>query len=419
MIRSSKHLFTKTLNPSKWNKLNQFVDGYTIAVNRYVNYLWNNEVKWLNNVFDISKDQLDCPAALNYKLVSFETDLSARALSSAATQACGIVKSVIEKRKRLLWLKEKLEKEKGNAASVIKRLKNMRISQPVLHQVNPELSSKCADFKEIRNGHFNAFLRLKSLGQNYGSICIPVSYHKQSLKWKRKGKLLGGFSISKTSVTLRYAIENQPLKKTGRIIGIDQGVTDCITTSDSQKFVHPHYHTLSSILDKLSRKKKGSKAFQRAVRLRENFINWSVNQINTTGIRQINLEKVFDLRRFKQSSRKLSHWTYTLIEKKLDRYCEESRVWFSLQSSTYRSQRCSRCGLVRKSNRKGKLFSCKGCGFSDDSDHNAALNHVCNLPDIPFYLRKMRKNLGDGFYWKPSGFFTVSGQEFRVPDSAV
>ncbi len=87
-----------------------------------------------------------------------------------------------------------------------------------------------------------------------------------------------------------------------------------------------------------------------------------------------------------------------------------------LQSSTYRSQRCSNCGLVRKANRKGKNYVCgsTNCGLSIDADLNAARNHLQELPDIPISLRKLNLNR-KGFYWKPYGFQDLAGAELTVP----
>ena len=109
----------------------------------------------------------------------------------------------------------------------------------------------------------------------------------------------------------------------------------------------------------------------------------------------------------------MSHWTNTLIRDKLKSKCEELGVQVVEQSCVYRSQRCSSCGLVRKSQRKGKLYSCS-CGFNSDSDVNAAMNHEISLQEIPWELRRERKNM-KGFYWHCSGFFDLNRVEFRVP----
>jgi hypothetical protein len=118
------------------------------------------------------------------------------------------------------------------------------------------------------------------------------------------------------------------------------------------------------------------------------------------------------------TSRKMSHWTNTLIRDKLFHKAEEQEVLVVSQPSAYYSQRCSGCGLVRKANRKGKQYTCK-CGCTLDSDLNAAKNHEQDLYYLNWELRKLlrtnRKNIGKGFYWRKNGLYEVTGEEFGVP----
>jgi len=72
--------------------------------------------------------------------------------------------------------------------------------------------------------------------------------------------------------------------------------------------------------------------------------------------------------------------------------------------------------LVRKSNRCGKLYKCKGCGTHLDADLNGAKNHALDLPDLPVSLRHLKLNR-KGFFWKPDGLFNLDGSELRVPNS--
>lgn len=100
--------------------------------------------------------------------------------------------------------------------------------------------------------------------------------------------------------------------------------------------------------------------------------------------------------------------------------CDEPYgVLVILQDSAYRSQRCSHCGLVRRANRKGKRYTCKGCGHSIDADINAAKNHEQDLYYLGWVLRRFIKdaklNLGQGFYWRENGIFSITGEELTVP----
>jgi predicted RNA-binding Zn-ribbon protein involved in translation (DUF1610 family) len=81
-------------------------------------------------------------------------------------------------------------------------------------------------------------------------------------------------------------------------------------------------------------------------------------------------------------------------------------------SSTYHSQRCHVCGLVLKSHRQSKAYSCTNCGWEGDADFNSACNHQQNLPDLTD-LRRLKLNR-KGFFWKESGLFDLTGEEIAV-----
>ena len=69
-------------------------------------------------------------------------------------------------------------------------------------------------------------------------------------------------------------------------------------------------------------------------------------------------------------------------------------------------KRCSQCGWVRKANRKGKVFTCNLCGFTEDADLNAAFNLELDLYEIPYWVRQQRINRS-GFYWLEDGLYDV------------
>lgn len=102
---------------------------------------------------------------------------------------------------------------------------------------------------------------------------------------------------------------------------------------------------------------------------------------------------------------------YTSIRDKVIKKAEESGVLILLQNSTYKSQRCSKCGYTRKANRKAKFYECNN--FMD-ADLNAAINNSLVLPDVS-HLRGQKLNSKKGFFWMPNGLFNYDGQELRVP----
>jgi transposase len=225
---------------------------------------------------------------------------------------------------------------------------------------------------------------------------------------------MNSFLIGKDFVNIRWEKEIE-LKKDGLEVGGDQGKLTVLSLSDKQETpkTDKHGHSLDSILEKMSKRRKGTKAFSKCKDHRKNFIHWSINQMNLDGIKHVKLEEVVNIGYGKSRSRLMSHWTNTIIRDKVSSRCEENGVRFSMQSCTYRSQRCSQCGMVRKSNRKGKLYICD-CGYSNDADYNASCNHEQSLPEVPLKLRMLNLNR-KGFYWKENGFFDLAGVEIRVP----
>ena len=204
-------------------------------------------------------------------------------------------------------------------------------------------------------------------------------------------------------------------KKATKTLGADQGMKTVLTLSDHQvtPLTDDHGHSLESIIDKMRVKKKGSKAFGKLQDHRTNFINWSINKLNFKHIKTLKLEDVNHLRYKTSYSRKMSHWVYTDIRDKVASRCELEDVLLVPNESTYMSQRCHVCGLVLKSNRKGKVYSCKNCGYEGDSDYNSSCNHQLDLPDISD-LRSLRLNI-KGFFWKLTGVYSLEGEELSVP----
>ena len=402
MIKSSSHKIN-SLNKKKFINYDLFLQDYSDYAKSVLEHIWRFGYK----EFSIKKRKLDLPKYIDYNDFKFiKTDISARAKSSAVTQVTQIIKSSIEKQRRIIWV----QKNKNTSA------KDKKFSKPKLDFVKPMLSSKCCDWRQCSNGKFFGFLKIKSIGSKYGSFNIPVSYGKVV-----EGEMKNGFLLSHENIQICWEVKTNPLMSTikSKTLAIDQGIKSIVTCSDKQilKACDCHGHSMDSILDKLSKKKRGSKSFNRAQKHRKNFVNWSINQINFNGVKEVRLEKVVNIRFKKKTSRKMSHWSNPEIRDKIKRRCEELEVPVIEQSCSYRSQRCNSCGIVRKANRKGKIYSCKHCGYCEDADYNATLNHLIDLPDVPKAFLGQGYNLSNGFFWKPDGFYNFDGSELRVPNS--
>jgi len=409
MILTSKHTIQFS-NTNKKNTINDFINEYRRVAFIILNDIWNNGYKEFN-----IKTNLEFPKYIDYNDFKLETTLTARALSSLVTQLSGIIRASVEKQRKRLYVYNKSKESnvsKTRLKHLIKAIKQNNPKIPNVQNINPELSSKCATFIKTDNS-FNGFIKISSILKNTKPIHIPIKYHKHSNSLSNKGIMKGSFLINKSHIEIRWDVKEQPKKETGLVVGADQGMKTVLsmattdynqTTNDKCK----HGHSLESILYKLSRKQKGSKSFKRAQSHRTNFTNYVINRLDFNNIKELRLERIVNIGYKNGTNRLLSHWTNTIIRDKVEKKSILSGVHFIEQTCTYRSQRCYCCGMVYKSNRKGKLYECKSCGYINDSDINAALNHSIDLPDIPWNLYKSKINR-NGFYWSVTGFYQLDG----------
>jgi len=394
MIRSSK-ISLKYSNVQKRQSLLEIVVEYNRVIQSIIDLIWN-------------LDQI--PALLPKHLTSqVESWLSARMIQCAAKQASGIVRGTKKKHNQRLYMLAKLTKE-GNHDQAVKLQKIINkkpITKPKIDNINPELDSRFVKFDWNNHTSFDGWVTISSIGSKK-QIKIPIKRTRHFNKLYSKAKLKHGIRISKDSITFIFESSEIPKVKSGSTLGLDIGFKNVYSLSnDIVSTQCRHGHTLETITTKIIKKKKGSKGFKKVSDHRKNYINWSLNQFDLSGIKTLRIENIKNLRLGRKSSKLLSHWTYTIIFDKINSICETSGVHVEQIECSYTSQRCSQCGWVRKANRVGKLFTCNKCNYAIDADLNAAKN-------ISLYLRKLdirkirqtKLNL-KGFYW--------FGQEPIVP----
>jgi transposase len=407
MILSSK-ISLEAANTGKQDNLALFIAEYRKAMAFYVDYLW---IKC-----EIDKQKYRVPKFIASEVKPFETNLSARALKCAATQACGMVSARVKKLGKTQFIVKREQRAGKPAAKLQSKYDRLvsKLKKPKTNMVLPELNSICANWETKKTNLFDAVVVISSIGKQYGKIAIPVKRTKHFNSLSGIGKQKTSFLLNKSHVNVRFDIQVEQ-KTTGYIEGADQGMRTCVTLSDGQ--VTPadiHGHNLASICKKLSKKRKGSRAFAKAQAHRTNYINWSIKQLNVVGIKQINLEKLRHMGKGKRVSRYLQSFAHKEIRTAMTKACQLGGVRLVEQSNAYRSQRCSHCGLVHKSSRRGELFVCKGCKFTANADLNAAMNHKVKLCDLPTRFNHL-PNRSLGFYWNSDGLIGVDGLEITVP----
>jgi len=393
MIRSTK-TSNKFSNKEKLVQLHFFIDEYRDVVGQFVDLLWDNPI---------------VPTLLPKELTNkVDSWLSARMRQCAGKQASGIVRGTKKKQNKRLFVIDKLKKEgKFKKARKLQAIYDKNHSKkPNINVVEPELDSRFVKIDLENTTSFDGYIVLSSIG-NKMKLTLPFKKNKHFNKLNSLGKIKSGVRLSKKNFTFMFDIEPKDKQK-GEILGIDIGKCETLSCSNGfQTTKNNHGHDLNTILNRMSRKKKGSKGFAKEEAHRKNYINWSINQLNLENIGEVRIERIKNLRRKRKSSRMLSHWTYTDIFGKLESLCEEHGVHVKHVTPTYTSQRCSKCGWTRKTNRKGKQFKCKSCSFEIDADLNASINISLDLMPIGKKERQLNLNRA-GFYW-------LVGEENIVP----
>jgi len=436
LIKTTKHKYN-ICNTNKTKDINEWLSDYEESVTKYTNYIYSNEIvynKKITNkstktketkkfIFNLKNNQLEVPSVLNHKTIEFNTKLSARSLSSAITQSCGIVKGIVEHRKQL---EDKLIylKEKGYSTTYTEKLyqKQLTAKQPELKNINAEISSKNASFIYCSdNSFFNGWIKMYCLGdyrkeKNCKSILIPIKFTKYINKLIANGyEMMHSFLICKDHLEIRWK-KTITLKTEGSTVGCDTGMLDVVSFSEDnvldKSLIDNNEYNQS--LKVISRKRKGSNAYKRALIHRDNILKSVINHCNFDGIMQLNIENNSTLKFGKKSSNYLGCHAYREIKNKLKNVCKLHGVRVKFTPPTYKSQRCSNtdCGWTQKSNRKGKVFTCKYCEFKIDSDKNSGRNQVIVLPYISWDIRNLKLNR-KGFFWKPDGFYDKMGRSLE------
>ena len=338
-MKRSVKVTTKFLTQKKQNAINALLQSYRSAVNFYIKSLWITPGK-------LDKETLS-------RLSKDKTRLSERYKSNALKQALEIVIST------------------KKAAKVIKKY----VSVPVYN--GPlVLDAKFITIEEGKKS-FDLIIKLSSLNKG-NRITIPTRHTKMTRKWLSVGKFIQGASINEKGITLWVNVPDQDYKTEGTTLGIDIGYLKMLATSDN-KFYGTEF---STIIKKISRRKPGSKGKLRSIRERENCINRNVNLFfkDNTNTSVIGVEDLHDMKRGKKPNRSrnfrktLASWTYRQVLNRILCKTQENRIRLVTIDPANTSRCCPVCNMVSAENRRGEVFKCVACNYTEDSDYVGALN---------------------------------------------
>ncbi len=331
MIRKSTLHITQ-VNKGKIDLLDSLVTEMTVVINKFITTLWQQ------------KD-------FKSKFVNFKIDtwLSARLQQCLGKQALEIVKSQRKRKKKTM---------------------------PVFGGTAFNLDSRFVDF-QFNNNSFDIWVRLTSIG-NKIKIKLPAKKHKHFNKfnsWDQSKSIRLIKRHDKYSVECFFEKEESGKKEDGDVVGVDCGYKELLVDSSGKSYDQGMEH----VYEKIARKKQGSKAFKRSLVERDNLTNQSVNKLDLSSVKELVCEDLVNIKKGtkgkirKSFTNKLQRWVYAKVLQKLTYLCEEKGVVLTKVPPAYTSQKCSACGVICKTNRKGKSYKC-ACGLEIDADFNAAIN---------------------------------------------
>ena len=320
------------LTARKRRMIEEIACQYRAAVNYYIRRLWRREkVRW--------DDLLP------------HTRLSARYVSAAFRHAKSLVKSV--------------------------RSRKGRKSMPRFRGY-PVLDAKFVTIEGSLHIRFDYVLRLSTLKKG-SRMALPFNGHKWLRRWLEKpgASLRNGCVLKPDAVILWVELPDQPPKEEGRPLAVDIGLDRLLVTSDGEVLDEGEH---KRIVQKLARKRPGSKARRRAAAHRRNHIGQVVNRIPWKEINVLVVEDLKHLKRGKRPDRgktfrkALSPWAYRQVLARLRQKAQEHRVLLVAVDPRHTSRKCPVCGTESKENRKGAVFRCVGCDHSGNADKVGATN---------------------------------------------
>lgn len=246
-------------------------------------------------------------------------------------------------------------------------------------------------------------------GRKKFDLIIP-QYFEKYLTWKYTSADLfvkGGKVF--LHIVFQKEIEDRPMNYgPDHCIGIDRGINKLAVTSRNEFYDGKKIKRISQRYEKtrseLQSKGHSGKRHLRKLKSKEQRFRRDVNHCITKQIVNSidsgdtiileNLKGIRNAKMRKKQRRELNKWNFYQFEQFLTYKAKAKNIGVEFVPARYTSQKCSRCGEIRKSNRKFQsLYVCKHCGLSLNADLNASRNIVQNYLDSISYPSTVSVNM--------------------------
>lgn len=329
---------------------------YNYALNFCIDKAWEPERKIIN------KSKLH---KLTYYPLKEQTNLQANYICSARNKACDAIKGNVIK-----W-----HDHRKATKPIFKLLSAIQFDKRTL-----AIKNRSCTFSTV-NG------RIKS---NY----LIGDYQKQILDDPNYEFKTATLTYRNDNFFLNITIVKPALIKQPNIVmGIDLGIRNIAVTSTggffSSGLLNDRRRQFREKRGKIQSKntKSAHNLIKRLSRQETRFTYWILHNIsrqiidealehNVDGIAFETLNSIREsARQWRKKERtKVNLWAFSKLQSFVRYKALENGIDVCFVEPKYTSQRCSRCGHIGSSNRKGLSFICKDCGYSLHADYNASKN---------------------------------------------
>ena len=211
-------------------------------------------------------------------------------------------------------------------------------------------------------------------------IWLPIHKTRVLNHWMAQGKLIAGGTLfdrkGKLYIRVSIDIPTPTVKSGGQPLGIDRGVNVVLATSEG-KLIGTD---LDRYIDRIKRTVSGSNGRFRALKARTQYVNECLKALPFAAFAIFVIEQLKGIKFGKRgklsrkTNRRFSHWTVGTMGERIQQLCQENCVHLVEIPPAYTSQYCPACGHVEKGNRRGTVFRCRACGYSQHADLVGARN---------------------------------------------
>lgn len=249
--------------------------------------------------------------------------------------------------------------------------------------ISNQILRKYSRNKKCKQVH-NVKLAIPNQGIKYINNNIYISSLKLNIDFFKQVEKINQIELDNVYMYVCCTVKDLPTEEEFGYIGIDRNATGhiavCAIDNKILKMGKRAQHTRNKYKNirknapnKFIKKLKNKE--HRCIKDLNHKISRKIVNIAKEKTYAIKLEKLNKIKRNKGRSlnNTISNWPFYQLESFIKYKAKLLGVKIFYVDPHYTSQTCSRCGLIKKTNRNKKKFSC-ACGHNDHADANAAFN---------------------------------------------